>query len=307
MRIRRDAGVHRSRLWSPDMSDEARISALPVWSHAVSIEPLAGGMTNRNYRVRDGGRAFVVRLGDDIPEHNVLRWHEAAVSRAAASAGLSPAVIHHEPGVLVLDFIVGEALTEERLRDGAMIDRVGRLLARAHGEIIGHVAGPVLAFWPFQVNRDYLRRLSADPACERGLLDRLGADNARLEAQLGPTATVLGHNDLLPGNILDDGERLWLIDWEYAGLGTPLFDLAGLASNAGYDEGQVERLLHAYEGQLPGGDAVRRVLLMQAVSLLRETLWSLTAERHSALDFDYSAYTAKTLARYAAAAAPFLR
>ena len=98
-----------------------------------------------------------------------------------------------------------------------------------------------------------------------------------------------------------------MIDWEYAGLGTPLFDLAGLASNAGYDEGQVERLLLAYEGRAPQATEVQRVLLMQAVSLLRETLWSLTAERHSALDFDYRGYTAKTLARYEAAAAPFLR
>ncbi len=289
------------------MSDEARIAALPVWSHAVSVEPLAGGITNRNYRVRDGVRQFVVRLGDDIPEHNVLRWHEAAVSRAAAVAGLSPAVIHQEPGVLVLDFISGEALTEERLREEAMIDRVGRLLARAHREVIGCMVGPVLAFWPFRVNRDYLQRLRRDPACDETLLDRLSDGNARLEAQLGPTTAVLGHNDLLPGNTLDDGDRLWLIDWEYAGLGTPLFDLAGLASNAGYDEGQVERLLLAYEGRAPQATEVQRVLLMQAVSLLRETLWSLTAERHSALDFDYRGYTAKTLARYEAAAAPFLR
>ena len=180
-------------------------------------------------------------------------------------------------------------------------------MAGAHREVVGHMAGPVLAFWPFQVNRDYLQRLRRDPACDDTLLDRLSDDNARLEEQLGPTVTVLGHNDLLPGNILDDGDRLWLIDWEYAGLGTPLFDLAGLASNAGYDEGQVERLLHAYGGRVPARDDVERVLLMQAVSLLRETLWSLTAERHSALDFDYRRYTAKTLARYEAAAAPFLR
>lgn len=118
---------------------------------------------------------------------------------------------------------------------------------------------------------------------------------------------MLGHNDLLPGNIIDDGDRLWLIDWEYAGLGTPLFDLAGLASNAGYDQGQVERLLHAYAGRVPVRDDVERVLFMQAVSLLRETLWSLTAERHSTLDFDYRGYTAKTLARYETATAPFLR
>lgn len=180
MATRRDAGVRRSRHWSPDMSDEARIAALPVWSHAVSVEPLAGGLTNSNYRVRDGSRDFVVRLGADIPEHNVLRWHEAAVSRAAAAAGLSPAVIHHEPGVLVLAFVAGEALTEEGLRDEAMIDRVGRLLARAHRELVGHMAGPVLSFWPFQVNRDYLQRLRRDPACDATLLDRLSDGNTRL-------------------------------------------------------------------------------------------------------------------------------
>src|SRR5664279_493601 len=72
----------------------ARVAGLACWSGPVTPEPLTGGITNKNYTVRDRGERFVVRIGDDIPVHQVMRFNELAASRAAASAGLSPAVIH---------------------------------------------------------------------------------------------------------------------------------------------------------------------------------------------------------------------
>ena len=93
-----------------------RTQGLSCWRGPVEAEPLAGGMTNVNFVVRDGEEKFVVRIGDDIPVHQVMRFNERAAARAAHAAGLSPEVIHAEPGALVMRFVEGRALTAEDAR-----------------------------------------------------------------------------------------------------------------------------------------------------------------------------------------------
>ena len=120
---------------------------------------------------------------------------------------------------------------------------------------------------------------------------------ARLEAAVGPIDLVLGHNDLLPANILDDGGRLWLIDWEYGGFNSPLFDLGGLATNNGLGADQEQDMLERYFETPMDQGLWRRYTAMKCASLMRETLWSMVSEIHSVIDFDYAAYTAENLAR----------
>ena len=109
---------------------------------------------------------------------------------------------------------------------------------------------------------------------------------------------MLGHNDLLPANILRDDNRLWLIDWEYGGFNSPLFDLGGLATNCGLDTDAEQVMLTAYFGEIPDARLMKRYTAMKCASLLRETLWSMVSETNSTLDFDYGAYTSENLARY---------
>ncbi len=281
------------------LEEAARLAAtLPIWAGPVEPEPLAGGITNLNFIVRDGGRRFVVRIGGDIPEHMIVRSAEVAASRAAAAAGLAPAVRHWQPGALVLDFVEGRPLTPEAVRDPANLERLAGLIRRCHHDIPGLFRGPAPLFWVFQVVREYGHILGDVP---RDLL----AAAATLEAATGPVEIVFGHNDLLPANILDDGARLWLVDWEYAGFNTPLFDLGGLASNAGMDADGTTALIAAYFGRAPDAGLLRRAAAMTAASLLRETLWSMVSERHSTIDFDYAGYTAENRARFDAAFAAF--
>ena len=94
----------------------ARAAALPCWSGRVTPQPLKGGITNANFLVEDGGQRFVVRIGDDIPLHGVMRFNELAASRAAHAAGLSPEVVFDAPGVLVMRFIDGRTLTPAEIR-----------------------------------------------------------------------------------------------------------------------------------------------------------------------------------------------
>jgi thiamine kinase-like enzyme len=284
----------------------ARVAALPIWSGRADPLPLAGGITNQNFTVEDRGRRYVVRVGDDIIVHGVLRATEVAASRAAHLAGLSPGVVHAEPGILVLDFIEGRTFTADDVRNPANLERLVDMVRRCHHDIPRYLRGPAAMFWVFHVVRDYGHTLEEGNSRHAPLLPDLLARSARLEATVGPVEIVLGHNDLLAANFIDDGNRLWLVDWEYAGFNSPLFDLGGLASNSDFAPEQAERVLSLYFDK-PVDDALRRrAAAMTAASLLRETMWSMVSEIHSTVDFDYTAYTAENLRRFEAAYATYL-
>ena len=283
----------------------ARAAALPIWFGRVDPVPLGGGITNKNFTVEDRGRRYVVRVGSDILVHGIVRANELAASRAAHLAGLSPRVVHAEPGILVLDFIEGRTFTPEDVRNPANLERLVDMVRRCHRDIPQFLRGPAAMFWVFHVVRDYAHSLREGDSRHASLLPDLLARAARLEAAVGPIEIVFGHNDLLAANFIDDGRRLWLVDWDYAGFNSPLFDLGGLASNSELSPEQAEQALSLYFGKPVDGQLRRRAAAMTAASLLRETMWSMVSEIHSTVDFDYAAYTAENLRRFEAAYAMF--
>jgi thiamine kinase-like enzyme len=283
----------------------ARVVALAIWSGRVDPLPLAGGITNQNFVVEDRGRRYVVRVGEDILVHGVVRANELAASKAAHLASLSPRVVHAESGILVLDFIEGRTFTPEDVRNPANLERLVDMVRRCHRDIPRYLRGPAAMFWVFHVVRDYGHTLSEGGSRHVPLLPDLLARAARLEAAVGPIDVVFGHNDLLAANFIDDGTRLWLVDWDYAGFNSPLFDLGGLASNSELPPAQAELALSLYF-QRPVDDRLRlRAAAMTAASLLRETMWSMVSEIHSTVDFDYAAYTAENLRRFESAYAAY--
>lgn len=279
----------------------ARALALPCFAAPQDARPLEGGKTNHNLLVEDRGRRHVVRFGEDIPEHGILRWNELALSRAAEAAGVGPAVIYAAPGVLVLEHLDARPLEPADLTREGMIGALAALVRRVHHDVMREASGPVLAFHVFHILRGYARLLAARGSPHLPLLPKLMEEGELLERAVGTAPTVLGHNDLLPGNILTDGARLWLIDWEYGGLGNPLFDLGGLAGNNGFTPDQERALLTAHDGHAPDAARWRAYGAMKCASLLRETLWSMVSEITSTLDVDYRAYTAANLEAYRAA------
>ncbi len=283
----------------------ARVEALTCWSGRVQPEIIKGGITNANFRVEDAGRRYFVRIGDDIPVHGVMRFNELAASRAAAECGLSPKVVHAEPGALVFEFVDGKTLAAEDVRRPEMLARILPLIRKCHREMPLYVTGPALIFWVFHVLRDYGHSLEAGDSRHVAALPRLLNIAAELEKAVGAVEIVYGHNDLLPTNFIDGGERLWLIDWDYAGFNSPLFDLANLCSNNEVPADDEAKLIEAYFERRTDADLMRRYHAMKCASLLRETMWSMISEIHSTLDFDYAAYTAENLARFERALGDF--
>lgn len=281
-----------------DNGSVERIAKLEWWGEAVTIVPLAGGITNHNFIVTRGSdteKKYVVRLGDDIPVHHISRKNEVSVSSAAHAAGLSPAVRYHEPGVMVMDYVDSRTLEPADVAEQVMLERILPVVQQCHRDMANHLKGGSIAFWVFHVIRDYIHTLRDGNSVHAPKLADLALACTQLEAVSAPYDIVFCHNDLLSANLLDDGEKIWLIDWEYAGYNTPLFDLGGLASNNGLNESQERWLLQHYFDQEVSDSLWLRYQAMKTASLLRETLWSMVSEIHSSIDFDYSVYSRENL------------
>jgi thiamine kinase-like enzyme len=283
---------------------EARIAALPCWHAKVTMEPLRGGLSNLAFVVDDGAARYVARCGDDIPIHHVFRERERAASIAAHAAGLSPELVHAEAGIMVLRHVPGKTLVEADL--AANIARIVPLLKTCHRVVARRIEGPANLFWVFHVIRGYVRALRAAPAQRSADLARWVALADALEATQMPLPIVFGHHDLLPGNFIDNGERLWLIDWEYGGFGTAMFDLANLAANGSFAPAEDRRLLEAYFEE-PVRDVVQRSFdAMKVASALREAMWAMVSQIHAEVPgVDYRAHAADFLARTELALAQF--
>jgi thiamine kinase-like enzyme len=255
-----------------------------VWPGGVeSIEPLGGGITNRNFKVVAGGETYVLRIGgEDTDQLGIDRDVEHDASLAAAELGIGPEVVAYvEPeGYLVTRYVEGEVGRAE-------LGEVAPLLRRFHQG--RPIAGRFDSFRVVEDYADLARRygvaIPAAYAAAKETADRIAARRGRVE--LRPC-----HDDLLAANFIHDGERVWIVDWEYAGMGDPAFDLANYAVNNGLDEDGDRALLEAYGG----GDYDVHVLF-RFMSDFREAMWGVVQQALSNLDFDFAGYAAEHFER----------
>ena len=281
------------------MSDEDKIRTLPCWNGAIDIVPLSGGLSNANYLVTDGNGKHVVRFGKDYPCHHVSREREVMVARAANAAGFAPEVQYAAPGVMVTQFLGAKTFAATDVRANAA--RVGRLIGDFHLAMPARVTGSGFMFWVFHVIRDYAHILREAASPHVISLGGWLREAEAFEAAQQPMPIIFGHHDLLPANLLDDGEKLWLIDFEYAGFGTAMFDLAGASSNAGMTTDERAELLTGYFGSMPNAEMLKSFAAMECASLLREAMWAMVSSLYlAAPGVDYEAYTDENLSRYSA-------
>jgi thiamine kinase-like enzyme len=278
-------------------SVEERIATLSCWSGKIAIEPLKGGISNESYKVSDAKGCHVVRFGKDYPFHHVFRDREVMTARAAYAAGFAPQVEYSEPGVMVSAFINAKSFCADDVRSN--LERVALLLRDFHQSMGRRISGAAFLFWPFQVVRDYANTLEAANSRMKPLLPQYLALADALESVQTPLPIIFAHNDLLPANIMDDGQRLWLIDFEYAGFSTAMFDLAGTASNAEFSQDESDELLSRYFGAKPDAALLQSHAAMQCASLLREAMWSMVSEIYlAAPGANYATYTQDNLDRF---------
>ena len=280
------------------MSKE-RILSLPCWDSSVELEELPGGITNRNYKVVSAAGNRMARVCEDHRVLGIDRRNEVACQGAAAALGIAPEIVYHEEGILVSEFIEAQTLADSDVREAAALRRLAQVLRHLHGSR-DSLSGEMLYFCPFQTVRTYVGNARELGARLPETIDSVLEDMIWLSEEISPFRPALCHNDVLAANILDDGDRLWLVDWEYGGMGNPLFALAGVCGNCGLEREEEVLLLSAYFGREDAAVA-REVRILKAVSLLRETLWAVIQTIASDIDFDYVTYAAELFEAYSRA------
>ena len=273
-----------------------KINSIPVWGDDIVVKKLQGGITNQNFLVINGDKKYVVRFGEDIIEHLISRSNELISSKAASKCGVGPEVIYHSNGILVLNYIESKTLSEKDVRK--QITKIIPLIKKIHNEIPKYIYGQSLIFWVFHVIRNYAKFLNDNNSKYIKILDALIIKSEQMEKIASPFEIVFGHNDLLPANFLDDGSRIWVIDWEYAGYNSPLFDLGGLASNNNFNLEEEIFLLENYFEKKINDKLLLQYNSMKCASLLRETMWSMVSEISSKIDFNYSKYTQENINKF---------
>jgi thiamine kinase-like enzyme len=273
-----------------------KIKSLNIWKNDLTINPLEGGITNLNFLVNHGDQKLVVRLGQDIPEHLVFRSNEINVSKAAYEIGVSPKLIHSELGVLVLEFIESETLDPKGVQKN--LKRIMPVIKKIHNQIPNFLSGQPAIFWVFHVIKYYANFLRSNQSSHLDKIDDLLNKASKLEKLSSPREIVFGHNDFLAANFLDDGSKIWVVDWEYGGFNDPLFDIGGLASNNDFNQDLEQEALEMYYEKPLTNDVLSKYNSMKTASLLRETMWSMVSEITSKLDFDYGEYTQDNLSKF---------
>jgi thiamine kinase-like enzyme len=272
----------------------ARLAAL-LGPREGTVVQLEGGITNRNFRVNFGGIDYVVRLpGKRTQLLGIDREAECIANKTAAELGMAPkvAALLDEPSALVTAFVSGRAMRADELREPETIAEVAHDLRQLHDSGTDLPTG----FDSFRLVEEYAQtgreHGSEPPAGYDDALETAHAIEAAIRDEPGHEP-VPAHNDLLPANFLRDGDRMQLIDWEYAGMGDRWFDLGNFAVNNELDDDQEAQLLEAYFGE--PADAQRRATLklFRFMSDFREAMWGVVQAGVSELDFDFREYAQK--------------
>ncbi len=276
---------------------EEALARVPQWAGASDLKatPLGGGITNRNFRIDVGGEAFVLRIaGADTELLGINREYEYAANLAAGKLGIAPEVFYfiRPEGYLVTRFITGRPILPEEICQPENIRRVMDVVRKIHSmpEIPGN-------FNVFRIVADYseiARRYQvAFPKSVNWTIERMQAAEKALNTH--PLTPCPCHNDLLNANFLTNG-HLYVLDWEYAGMGDVFFDLANFSDHHKLADEQDRWLLKCYFEEVTPSQWAH-LKIMKIMSDLREATWALVQIGISKLDFNFRDYADKFFGR----------
>jgi len=285
-----DDGILRGELYDDLVAAMQKVPELE--GHPLVLTALSGGITNRNFLVSwpDAPERYVIRLaGNDTHLLGISREVEHAATVAAAGVGVGPEVTAfiRPEGYLVTRFIEGSPVSDEAVRRPETLERVAASLRRIHD-------GPPIPglFVPLRIVEAYRALAAARGVPIPPEYDLSAAVGRRIELAFlaAPLEPRPCHNDLLNANFIDDGTRIRIVDWEYAGMGDPFFDLGNFSINHELTPDQDAYFLAAYDGEEARPARLARLTLMRVVSDFREAMWGVLQQGISTLDVDFVAY-----------------
>jgi len=263
------------------------ISRVPHWANAddMEISPLGGGITNSNYRVDTGGESFVLRIaGADTDLLGITREYEYAANLAAGKLGIAPEVIYmiRPEGYLVTRFIPAHPFPPEEITQPENIRRVMDVVRNIHS--MGEIPGSFSVFRTVEAYAETARRYNVNfPENFDWLIERMDEAEAAISSNHEPLRPC--HNDLLNANFLVDEEQIYVLDWEYAGMGDLFFDLANFSDHHELSDEQDQHMLECYFGEVTEKQTAH-LKIMKVMSDLREAMWALVQIGISELDLN---------------------
>ena len=252
----------------------------------ISIDQLSGGLTNTNYKITVNGKPYFVRVpGASTDLLAIDRNNEYHNTRAAATAGVAPKVLQHFPEyhAMVIEFLDGKTMSKDSLNAAGMPTRMAHAIKKLH-------AGPrfLTDFNMFRLTEYYLsvcRERSIE--VPKGYPERMPTVNEIEKAMLvKPLGTVPCNNDLLAENYIDDGNQLWLIDYEYSGNNDPTFELGNTCQEMQFNDDQIKEVCAAYFGNATP-QMVARMKLNMIMSDVGWGLWAAIQANISTIEFDF--------------------
>ena len=249
-----------------------------------------GGLTNRNYKITLGAGRYVLRLAGAGTGDYIDRQAEAQNARVAAAAGVNAEVLFFDAkdGSMLCRYVEGLTMSADHFRDLARVERAARAFRRMH-DFAEPFAGRFDVFAKIDEYLALLRRNRARIPDGYDQLQRT-AEGARQALAGRPAPLAPCHNDPLAENFLDTGERMVIVDWEYAGMNDPMWDLGDLSVEAEFGPAQDAALLGAYFGGEPPAAAAGRVVLYKGLCDLVWTLWGLIQVMNANPVEDFWAY-----------------
>jgi thiamine kinase-like enzyme len=277
---------------TPDIA--AAIATIPALQGYTGPVERLGGLTNRVFRLGDA----CLRLPGAGTAAYINRADEAVAAAAAAEAGVAPALIHADPasGLMVTQFLARTTtMSPTGFRDPGTIARAGVALRRLHGS----AAVFPFRFELFAMIDSYLGVLATKDVALPGGYHDVVAQAAGIRQVLATQDLPLApcHCDPLCENFLDDGTQMWIVDWEYAGMNDPMWDLGDLSVEGGFDATQDAALLQAYFGGAPSPADHGRMVIYKAMCDLLWTLWGLIQLANDNPADDFRAYADGRFAR----------
>lgn len=266
---------------------EEVVAKLDDWKGKdISIQHLSGGLTNTNYKVTVDGTPFFIRVpGEGTELLAIDRNNEHHSARVAAQAGIGPKVLHHLPeyDVMILEFLNGKTMSKDSLNESGMPTRMAQSIKRLHaGERL------ILDFNMFRLTEYYLSLCKErNIKIPDGYLERMSlVDEIERAMAVKPLAAVPCNNDLLAENYIDDGDQLWLIDYEYSGNNDPTFELGNTCQEMQFNDEQIAEVCAAYFGDA-SADKIARMKLNMIMSDVGWGLWAAIQANISTIEFDF--------------------
>ena len=220
-----------------------KLETLSIWKNNISIEVLEGGWSNDIYLVTDDNKKYVAKIGGDKKDFGIKLSNEIQAHRAAYQERISPKLLCHKKEISIYEYINYKILTLQEISEEKNLLKLVNLIKIIHNEVFNYLKNINSFLNIFQIIDHKFHVLKKYNSPYNDKLNDLIKDCKLFQSETNSHKIVFTHNDFYYKNILYDGKKFWIIDWEYSGFNPNILDLANLSRNIGLNKNEENFIL----------------------------------------------------------------